>query len=374
MKYIVTSDIHLGHCRTPTSHIISSFKNSILTSKNIDIQALFISGDLFDRLLDLNAKEIKPIIDFFNFMLSYCYANSIKLRVLEGTPSHDWQQSQLLVDLNNIRLNKCDLIYHKVLDIEYIETLNKHVLYIPDEWTHDHIDLESQIRQKLLQNNIVNVDIAIMHGQFKYQLIGKKNAGFYFKEEYFLDLVKEYIHIGHYHTFSQFDRIIANGSLERLGHGEESPKGYLIVDNNEFEFIENTTAYSYITISITKNTTIEKLDRVIAKYPVNSHIRLLMNRDHEFNATFKDLKLRYLDYNLKKHNKENISESNSVTYILTDNLIDVSNSYILDSNIHDLLLRNIGIKYKLSDSEFTKLSSYISIFKDNGVINEQLTT
>ena len=138
IKYLVTSDVHLGHENTPTTHIIQSFKTHILSDKHKDIDILFISGDLFDRLLDLNSKEVYFIIEFFNYLLSYCTVNNIRLRVLEGTPSHDWGQSQILVKLNDIRTNKCDLKYHKVLDIEYIEELNHHILYIPDEWTNSH--------------------------------------------------------------------------------------------------------------------------------------------------------------------------------------------------------------------------------------------
>lgn len=35
------------------------------------------------------------------------------------------------------------------------------------------------------------------------------------------------------------DRIIASGSLERLAHGEERPKGYVRVDGDEWHFIES---------------------------------------------------------------------------------------------------------------------------------------
>ena len=364
MKYLVTSDIHLGGLRTPTSHICNSFRKCIITKENIDLDIIFIAGDIFDRLIDTNSKELLMIIELFNDLFNFCHTNNIKLRILEGTLSHDYNQSTILVKLNEIRQHKCDLKYHKVLDIEYIEQFNKHVLYIPDEWTNSHEELEKQIQDKLNQYSITNVDIAILHGQFKYQLVGKKYSGFFFKEEFFLPLVTGFIHVGHYHVYSRLDRIIVNGSLERLAHGEESPKGYVLVDNDKFTFIENKNSYTYTTINITNATTLERLDKIIKKFPLNSYVRLLLSKEHEFNINFTELKLRYLDYNLKKLIKENISESNSIAYILTDdNDIEVSDAFILDTDIYNLLLSNIIAKHTLTETENVKLLKYVELFK-----------
>ena len=79
LRYLCCSDIHLGHLKTPTQHIINSFKTTILTEENKTLDILFINGDLFDRLLDLNTKEVSPILDFFNYLLSYCQVNDILL-------------------------------------------------------------------------------------------------------------------------------------------------------------------------------------------------------------------------------------------------------------------------------------------------------
>lgn len=364
MKYIVTSDIHLGHVKTPTEHIIKSFKKTVLSDKNKDAEVLFISGDLFDRLLDLSSKEAHQIVEFFNYLLSYCFVNNIKLRVLEGTPSHDWQQSQLLVKLNDIRTDKVDLRYFKVLDIEYMADKNKYILYIPDEWTNTHEDLEEQISEKLNALGIKEVDIAILHGQFKYQLHGKVYHGFFFKEEYFLPLVKGFIHVGHYHTFTFFDRIIANGSLERLAHGEEDPKGYLVVKDKSYVFIPNVDAFDYVTLNIKSNTTVEKLDKMIKQYPVGSHIRLGMSKDHPFNLNFQELKLRYMDYNIKRKIKDDVSTKDSIAYIVSDDDIDVADKFIINGDISKTVFTIITNKQELSPQEEIKLSNYLDVFKD----------
>jgi DNA repair exonuclease SbcCD nuclease subunit len=373
LSYLVCSDIHLGHTNTPTSHIINSFKSKILTPQNKDIDVLYIAGDLFDHLLDLNSREVQLIISFFNQLLSYCTENDILLRVLEGTPSHDRHQSQILVKLNDIRTHKCDLKYFDKLDIEYIAKLNQYVLYIPDEWTNDHTTLEKEIQEKLNQHTISQVDIAILHGQFQYQFIGKKYTGFYFKEEYFLSLVKGFIHIGHYHTYSTFDRVIANGSLERLTHGEESPKGYVRVNGNIPVFIENENAFTYKTINITSAMNIDRLDLQIQKYPKGSHLRLLMNREHPFNVTYTDIKLRYLDYHLKKQLKETASEDATIAYIITDEALEYTDKFTLDGNLQDLLLSIINSKYSLNALETQRLNHYTNILREDTTDERQTT-
>lgn len=367
MKYLVASDIHLGHLKTPTAHIIRSFKKSILNDKNKDIRVLFIGGDFFDRLIDLNSKDIQVIIEFFHYLLNYCHKHDILLRILEGTPSHDWEQSKLIVNLNDIRTHPVDLKYFKILDIEYIERYNQYVLYVPDEWCHDHKDLEKQIQQKLMEMHISQVDIAIMHGAFRFQLQGRKYNGFFFDEEFFLNTVKGFIHVGHYHTHSHLERIIANGSLERLAHGEEEAKGFVIVDGDKWAFVENQQSYTYKTIKVNANTTIDRLDKMINSFPEGSFIRLFMNKDHPFNLTFQELRVRYTNYNVKKLIKEHISEASTVTYIITDAELDMDDKFILDGDLHQLLFDSIEAKHQLTAIERSKLIGYISVFKETAV-------
>lgn len=365
MQYVVTSDIHLGHRKTPTEHIAKSFRKCILNSKHKDSKVIFISGDLFDRLLETNSRDILIILELMDQLLNFCYQHNIKLRVLEGTPSHDWNQPQLLPKLNDMRTeNKVDLKYFKVLDIEHLVEENKYVLYIPDEWVNCHEELERQIEEKLKHHAISQVDIAIMHGQFQYQFAGIPYTGFYFQENYFLNLVKGFIHVGHYHNYSSFDRIIANGSLERLAHRQEEDKGYVVVKNDSYEFIVNPDAYIYKTIAVTKRSTLNSLDKQILSYPHNSYIRLQMTRDHPFNINFNDIKLRYLDYHIERRIKDEESVSSSVTDILSDDDLDNIPTFTVDTNIKQTLEWLVKSKYDLSDSEEARLTHYLQVFND----------
>lgn len=366
LKYLVASDIHIGHKNTPTTHIVKNLIRYICTEDNKDLDVIFIAGDMFDRLLDLNTESVHGCLHFFNTIIRYCFNNNIKLRVLEGTPSHDWQQSRTLVKINDLKNNKCDLKYFTVLDIEYMEDLKLHVLYVPDEWASDHSTLEKEIAAKLHEHNITKVDIAILHGQFEYQVLGKPYKGFFFREDYFLNLVKGYIHVGHYHTHSVYDRIVAQGSFDRLVHGEEGDKGYVKVqlgDKANFTFVVNHNAYIYKTIKITTKTTLDSLDKAIHKLPTHSHVRLSMDVTSEFNHGFDELKVRYCDYNLKKLIKSEETEKTTTSHLLDTTDIAFSNLGYSNSNILDTVYDRLKNKHQLDDKQMFKAKAYLEPYR-----------
>ena len=93
-----------------------------------------LAGDVFDTLLELNSDDVREIKYWVSSLLKFCAAHDITLRVLEGTPSHDWTQSSTFITTANIlNLDNLDLKYIDKVEIEYIEKYNIHVLYIPDE-------------------------------------------------------------------------------------------------------------------------------------------------------------------------------------------------------------------------------------------------
>lgn len=360
MKYAVVSDVHLGHLKTPTKHIIANFKKYILNDQNKDLDVLFIAGDLFDRLLDLNSEEVHIIVEFFSYLVKYCSVHNIALRVLEGTPSHDWQQSKLLEKVNDIHPNSCNFKYVNTVYIEYIEKIAKYVLYIPDEWASTHEKLQKDIEQELVKYNISSVDIVIAHGQFYYQTVGKNYHGFYFEESYFLNLCKGFIHVGHYHTHTHFDRIVAQGSFDRLAHSEEEDKGYVVVQDNTWLFITNKDSYIYKSIPINKNTTLAKLDAIISKLPKGSYIRFVYSSSDESLINYQDLKLRYSEYYTKKHLKTQ-SENSTVSYIVNTE-IEEFNSVSVEKDILSVIYNNIVQNNNLQHSQKELLQQFLYEF------------
>ncbi len=136
------------------------------------------------------------------------------------------------------------------------------------------------------QQGISKVDYAIMHGQFEYQIpYLAKSPSSHSSEEY-LKIVDKLIFIGHIHTYSRNDRILAQGSLDRICHGEEGPKGHIRAtvrsrDDYEIQFVETLDAKIFKTIDcrgLSVDDSHELILRTVDPLPDGSHIRILAER------------------------------------------------------------------------------------------------
>lgn len=276
------SDIHLGAKRTPTSHIVKNlyeaFPDNAETSK---LDLITLAGDVFDGLLKLPDDEIREIERWIVYLLRLCKKHNIVLRVLEGTPSHDWKQSIRFVILNEATQIDCDLKYVDQLAIEYIPSLDINVLYVPDEWNDSTEKTYSQVCELMTLKGITKVDYAFMHGQFEYQLPDIVKAPKHSAEKY-LSIVDKLIFIGHVHVFSRYDRIIAQGSFDRLSHGEEGAKGHVracVRSNTDYEirFVENKGARIYVTIEcvgLSLEETLKTVENRLKDIPDGSCVRV----------------------------------------------------------------------------------------------------
>lgn len=326
INYIVLSDVHLGHRQTPTEHIVTNLKTVISTFKGSKLDIIFIAGDLFDRLLDNSMDDVTYAQLWMCWLLRFCETHAIKLRVLEGTRSHDRGQSSQFSTVYSIADTRLDFKYIPYLSIETIEDLGISILYVPDEWHEDTSETYRQVQSLLEEHHLNEVDIAIMHGQFGYQLpLAPASVPRHIESDY-LSIVKHYIHIGHVHVYSIFDRIIAQGSFDRLAHGEEAPKGLVYAEirsdgSHSHDFIENTGAMIYKTIQVKKKTleeSIEYLDKQIPKLPIGSKVRLQADRAHPIFVSFHELEVKYVLYTLSKKTNDKADQPISVVDIQTD--------------------------------------------------------
>jgi hypothetical protein len=287
LYYAVISDIHLGHNRNPAARIVenllAAFPDNADTA-SLDI--IFIAGDVFDDVLMFNDEDINSIKYWGSELLHLCKKHRIKLRILRGTPGHDRDQSRYFVMENDINAIGCDLKYVETLDIEYMDDLNIHILYIPDEWPGGAAGNLAEVKDLMRAKGLEQVDIAIMHGLFKFQIDFADVLSVHSEEEY-LRLVKHNISIGHDHTHKQFERIYVQGSFDRLGHGYESPKGhmrfkYLPDGAWEVRFVENTNAMLFVTLDCTGKSLEETLTFVREKacLPDGSHVRITAESNH----------------------------------------------------------------------------------------------
>ena len=324
LSYLVLSDIHLGHRRTTSAEILKHldeyfhyFSSETIFAK-LDI--IFIAGDLFDDLLDLSTEEIHDVQIWLHRLMQFCSRNNIILRILEGTPSHDWKQSKISSTVLELAQLDIDFKYVDKIEIERIESLGLDVLYIPDEATGSAADTFKVVEELLKDRGMDKVDIAIMHGMFSYQLGNIPSNQQVHDDERYLQLVQGYIHIGHIHTFSVCERIIAQGSFDRLAHGEEGAKGGVIVKltpgyEPSFVFCENKLAKLYKTVTL-RSKDVDKcyiqLDKALMSLVRDSYVKIKATKDHPLYTAFNELNLRYPHLNLSKAVEEEVVEKATV--------------------------------------------------------------
>lgn len=320
LKALVFSDVHLYHDKTKTEHIVLGLFRALADSEKLrDVDIIFISGDLFDHSVFMPNKDTRFVINFIYHLLNICAKYEIVLRILEGTPSHDWKQSKLIIDINNNRVDPVDAKHAVNLSIEHIERFGIDVLYVPDEWGSGCADTFLEVKELLDKHNLDKVDLSIMHGCFNYQfpvnLVGKPDVH---DEQSYLDITRYLIIIGHYHTPSVFERIYVPGSFDRLKHGEEEPKGHLeftIYDTGAYDvtFVENEDAMIYKTFDCS-DTPVAEVIRHIARFLNGSteecFIRILANKEDAIYSGITDLKrtFPYVNFSISLKNKNKVKD------------------------------------------------------------------
>lgn len=307
LKILVFSDVHLGHRRTPTELIIDNLMKAVpdnTTSNDLDM--IIIPGDLFDRFLNLPQDDTYQIHSFIGWLLTLCKKRNITLRVLEGTPSHDWKQPKLIDQINEIV--GADAKHMPVLDIEHIDRFGIDILYIPDEWSHDNDDTWNQVQRLMIEKQLDKVDFTVMHGQFAYQLPPHVDAPVHNPDRY-ADITRHYVFCGHVHIPSQYRNIIVPGSFDRLSHGEEGAKGsWIITVNPEGDdtvvFNENKTAMTYMTIDcvgLDIDDVLSLVENKVNACRYGSRIRISASDDDPINSSIHVLSQKYPGLHFESH-------------------------------------------------------------------------
>lgn len=261
INFAIISDVHLGKSTETTIAGLRNFLNNEVTE---ELDILFISGDFFDKLLDYHTVVQTEIDIIVCEILNRCKDSNVKLRVLEGTPSHDRRQPASFISVNKLAGINCDVKYFDTVNVERMTDLNLDILYVPDEWRSSADITMQDIKEAIWGAGLQKVDIAIMHGVFSFQLPPaalNSIIDIVFMEKWFDQLVTGGIFIGHHHTPATFVtdslRIMAPGSFNRLKHGEEERKGALKSTYekgtliSDIRFIENTLANQFRTIDLT---------------------------------------------------------------------------------------------------------------------------
>jgi len=356
----VVSDIHLGNRRNPAEDIIANLDRQFPdNAETAQLDLIVLAGDVFDKLLSSN--DVVVIDLWIARFLRLCKKHDIALRVLEGTPSHDWKQSDRFTTINNGVANiGADLVYVKDLSIRYEEKFDMNFLFVPDEWSSSSEKTLSQVKDIMQAKRLAQVDYAFMHGQFEFQLPKHIKAQKHDSAEY-LKLVKHLIFIGHVHTYRFYDRIYAQGSFDRIAHNEEEPKGHLRVKafsdgRYDIVFHETVHAKKFVTVDcldLPYEDAVRKVVDVGLTLPSGSWLRVYARNKAAIFSNFDEVKRQLIGLHLERKEEdadaieelENIEDSDYVPITITKD------------NIEDLLMERI--RSKVADPSIVTMSEIL---------------
>lgn len=356
------SDIHLGHRRNPAISTIECLDQLIFGDQLLErIDMLIFAGDVFDRLLDLDYPYLDDIDHWIARVLMGCARHGVSFRLLKGTHSHDQSQPERFVTLASILdLKGLDFKYFDKLDVERHEASGADILYVPDNLSHDSSETLANVRTLLASRGIDKVDIAVMHGMFDYQqpegiVIDECHNSLAYKE-----LVRTVIFIGHVHNHSRNGIIVAQGSTDRLCHGEEEPKGFVIAEITngyaDIYFIENKGARIYKTVKVYHMDLVETLaclEKFVEPLPGTACIRVEAEPSHPIFTNMEELKTLYPTLTWSKLPKDDSdTEVKEVVFSDTELQTWVPVS-INKTNIVDILLNRLS--NKLNEQELASM-------------------
>ena len=369
VRALTISDIHLGHPKNTTSNIINNLRVFFrqYDGKGL-LDILFLAGDVFDSSLSFSDTQVNEFTIWASEVLNFCNKNTIKLRVLDGTPSHDRNQSKTFETIAKITRSPCDLKYINTISIEHMEDFGIDILYIPDI-QKPTCEIYEDVINLLHISELKQVDLAIAHGTFSYQLPKAATKSPKHIEEDYLAIVKHYILIGHVHIHSTYDRILAQGSFDRLAHGEESPKGGIQFTirrdgSREYHFIENKLAKKFITILIKKDdidTNVAIITKATKSLPPDSFVRIKANRDNSIMIAFDEIRAKFPNFRMTKLCIEDEIEDENDS-LLSEHDVKTYESVRIDkTNISSMVMEIVDGKYNLSNNVRTSILNELKL-------------
>lgn len=321
IKILNIGDVHLGHSRTPTAHILKNLDTTICSPSALkEIDLVTIAGDFFDKCLSYSDPQVAEIEGWITRFLWQCASQRVVLRVLEGTPSHDWKQSSFFAQQAKNANIPVDVKHVTELSIEEHAGLGISLLYVPDKWRPTTTETWSEVQGLLHEHGLTQVDFAVMHGAFEYQLPEIVTEPAHDSKAY-QAIVRYLIFIGHVHRSFVRERIVPSGSFDRLVQGEEEPKGYHIavvkLETGKYTltFHENKKAKIYKAVDLNGIDETElwvKLDHLVRSYPKRSAFSLRVGRDNTIAKVLKEIRSHYPEYEwdlvVEKTKKEKTEE------------------------------------------------------------------
>lgn len=247
MRILLLADIHIGAVKD-IEYVYQTITDIIdceVIQQHTDL--VCILGDYFDRLFKVNEEYVTLAINVMSFLIRACRREKTKIRLVYGTESHEQNQYRLF----NYHFNSTSVDIRVIDHCMEEELFGKKILYIPEEYVLDkHESYDAELYQGkeydyIFGHGVIEDGMPAAVGASVHKT-GEKQVPRW-KSEEFGGCSKVCV-FGHYHvhTVMQND-VYYLGSLFRSCFGEEEPKGYGIIEDDVFTFVENEKAYTYKT-------------------------------------------------------------------------------------------------------------------------------
>lgn len=355
-------DIHTFHHHVPSEEILRKLDKTIPDSTMEKLDVIFIPGDFFDRLVYLPNEDVWVVKAWVRKFLKRCKQFNVKVKLLEGTPSHDRKQG-IMFTFENKQIG-ADLYYAQDIELEYDNELGIWILYVPDQMgTPEHV--YDRVIKLYQEKGIEQADICLLHGQFDYQfppfaMISCHNSAMWNK------LVKYFTVAGHVHLRSQHGNIYVAGSFDRLKHGEEEPKGhldiYLTKDNLTVNFIENKEAHLFKSISVEGKSFEEASDTInqfAEPLPSGTFVRVICSPTDAIRESIQTLRKAYplLKWTILEKDRET-TEQRSYE-LVTDEFSAIE---ITKDNLLFFVEKELNEKYR--DAPLTRIAEVLKLTEE----------
>lgn len=264
VKYVMATapDWHYGALDADRLYEESSvFRNEIDELEQLDV--IIIPGDLFDYKLSANSAHMKAALKFIMDITKIAEKKNAKIRILQGTESHDNDQLALFTIIQD-SMNTIDFRFIRTVEKEQIFHDLK-FLYIPEEYIESKEEYYAEYFEDeydfIFGHGLV--DKAAFIASVQESETTRPNAPI-FKVQELDDITRGAIYFGHIHSALKFGKFRYVGSQTRWSHGEEEPKGFIITtyDTETYEieerFVENLLARRFDTIKIYEDSPIFK--------------------------------------------------------------------------------------------------------------------
>lgn len=364
-RFVGTGDWHIGHHTTLTESIVAALYRMFPDNEQTAaLDLIIIEGDVYDHDLYLYSKDEECFKGFRKYLLQLAKKYDIPIRILEGTPDHDWKQSRSWVIDNEMLEIGADVRHVETLEIEYMERYDIHILYVPDEFMPRCDTTWEYVQAALRRHNLTQVDLCVMHGCFPHQLPALANQIQMHDPQLYSDITKYYIVIGHIHQPSHNGKILGPGSIERLVHGDEGEKGYIRVAidlknrDDKIEFIPNVDTTPYMTLDmrdLSGDAVITRIESTLdnLNHP-NIHLRILANPTDPATAMYKHITKTYPDVRWRYKSAKDKSSVGQLVTALKDNRVVINRPALTEENIIDVMAARITKRKPELTSECTK--------------------